>query len=388
MRKKLRISVVGINGIPARHGGFETCVDNVATRHSSAGLQVTVYCRSRNVTFDDKYYCGIKLVKLQSIGHKSLETISHTFLSLLHMLFQRKDIIHVYGVGNSIFIPFLKILGQKVVTSVDSLDWEREKWGKFAKWFLFNSAKIAVTFSDAVIVDSKSVQEYYKRVFKTETVYIPYGADMGRNADEGVLKKYGLTKDNYILFVGRLIPEKGVHRLIDSYVKLNTKKELVIIGGDWFTTEYIETLKQKAAGSNVRFLGFVYGDECRAVYSGAYLYVQPSEVDGTSPALLTAMGTGNCVVVNSIKENLETVGEAGLNYECNSADSLRERLQYLLDNKLIVDEYRQKALDRIKTVYSWDRVADSIAAVYEDILSGKKPRIDIYENPTSIDSVP
>ncbi|RMF93255.1 MAG: glycosyltransferase [Candidatus Schekmanbacteria bacterium] len=379
MKEKLKIYITGINGIPARHGGFETCVDNVAIRHAEKGLDVVVYCRRRNIKLKDKYYKGVRLVKLPSLGHKSLETLSHTFLSVIHMFFRRKDIVHIYGVGNAIFILFLKLIGTKVVVSADSFDWERDKWGKFAKWFLFNSAKLATKISDAIIVDSKSVQKYYREKFNVETVYIPYGADIGRKADKKVLEKYGLKENDYILFVGRLIPEKGVHNLIEAFVKLKTSKKLAIIGGDWFTTDYIKLLKEKAKNSNVSFLGFVYGDECRAIYSGAYLYVQPSLVDGTSPALLTAMGTGNCVLVNSIPENLETIGNAGLSYEKNDVDSLRNKLSELLENEELVKEYRRKSLERIRKVYSWDRVADSIIEVYKDTLSGKKIRTDVYE---------
>lgn len=380
MKKPLKVFVTGINGIPARHGGFETCVDNVATRQAINGLDVTVYCRKRNVTLEDKYYKGVRLVKLSSLGHKSLETLSHTFLSVLHMIFRRKDIVHLYGVGNAIFILILKLIGARVVVSADSFDWERDKWGKFAKWFLFNSAKLSTKLADAIIVDSKSVQKYYKEKFKTGTVYIPYGADLGRKTDKKILAKYGLDEDGYILFVGRLIPEKGVHNLIDAFLSLKTKKKLAIIGGDWFTTDYIKLLQDKAKGANISFLGFVYGDECKAIYSGAYLYVQPSQVDGTSPALLTAMGTGNCVIVNAIKENLETIGEAGFNYKENEIDSLKEQLRKLLENGNLVNEYREKSIKRIETVYSWDRVSEAITDLYKDIIAGKSLRTDIYEN--------
>ena len=223
MKKTFRVYVTGINGIPARHGGFETCVDNVAIRHVKSGLAVTVYCRKRNVKLEDKYYKGVRLIKLPSLGNKSLETLSHTFLSVIHMLFRRKDIVHVYGVGNAVFILILKLVGARVIVSADSFDWERDKWGKFAKWFLFNSAKLSTKLSDAIIVDSKSVQEYYREKLKTETVYIPYGADLGRKTDKKTLAKYGLDEENYILFVGRLIPEKGVHNLIDAFLFSNSQ---------------------------------------------------------------------------------------------------------------------------------------------------------------------
>ncbi len=384
MKNSIRVYVTGINGIPARHGGFETCVDNVAVRHAKKGLKVTVYCRKRNVKLKDDYYEGVKLIKLSSLGHKSLETLSHTFLSILHMLFRRKEIVHLYGVGNAVFLLILKLFGNRVVVSADSFDWERDKWGKFAKWFLFNSAKLSTKLSDAIIVDSKSVQKYYREKFGKETVYIPYGAQVERKTNKDILTKYGLKEDNYILFVGRLIPEKGVHNLIEAFRNLDTDKKLAIIGGDWFTTDYIKSLEERAKGANISFLGFVYDEECRAIYSGAYLYVQPSLIDGTSPALLTAMGTGNCVLVNAIDENLETVGDGGLNFKRNDVVSLTEELKKLVNDENLVKEYRKKSLKRVQEVYSWDKVAEAISDLYEDILEGKEVRTDVYEKKIEI----
>ena len=375
----MKIFVIGINGIPARHGGFETCVDNTSVRLAASGHELTVYCRRRNIKLKEKFYKRVRLIKLPSIGTKHFETISHSFLSIINILFKKCDVIHIYGVGSSIFTPFLKMLGKKIVVSVDALDWERKKWGKLASWYLRNSAMFAVKYADEIIVDSKVVQRFYKEKLKRDTVYIPYGAIAGRKCDEKVIEKFTLKKDNYLLFVGRLIPEKGVHYLINAYKGLDTELELVIIGGDWFSNSYTDSLKDMAIGSKVKFLGFVYGEDYNNICSGAYLYIQPSEVDGTSPALVAAMGFGNCIIANGIPENLETIGEAGFSYRKNDVEDLREKLKYLIANPEEVNEYRKKAENRVRNYYDWDRVSKAIEEVYEGVIKGKKAIPDLYE---------
>jgi len=375
----MKISIIGINGIPAQHGGFETCVDNTSTRLAAKGHELTVYCKRRNIKLKDKFYKGVRVIKLPSIGNKHLETLSHSFLSVIHLLFKKWDIIHIYGIGSSIFAPFLKMLGKRIVVSVDALDWERKKWGKVARWYLKKSAYFAIKYSDEMIVDSKIIQKFYKDNFARDAVYIPYGALVGRKCDEKVLKKFSLINDKYLLFVGRLIPEKGVHHLINAYKKLDTELDLVIVGGDWFATDYIEHLKDLASGTKIRFLGFVYGEDYNNICSGAYVYIQPSEVDGTSPSLLASMGFGNCVIVNGIPENLETIGDAGLSYKNNNVEDLKEKIKYLILNPEKVNEYRKKAEDRIRHYYDWDRVSKTLEEVYRKIINGEKVVPDLYE---------
>ena len=189
----MKISIIGIRGIPAQHGGFETCVEHTSTWLVAKGHQMTVYC-NRNLKFREKFYKGVRLIKLPSIGSKHLDTISHTFFSAIHLLFKKLDIIHIYGVGSAIFSPFLKMLGKKIVVSADGFDWERKKWGRFARWYLRKSAFFAMKYADEIIVDSKVVQRFYKEKFNKDTVYIPYGAIVGRICDEKALEKFGLKK--------------------------------------------------------------------------------------------------------------------------------------------------------------------------------------------------
>ncbi len=363
--KKEKIAIVGTRGIPANYGGFETCVDEVSRRLVSMGDDVTVYCRRNNVGSSGDSYGGVKLRRLPSVHSKNLDTISHTFLSVVDALPRGFSLFHIFGLGNSLFSLILKLFGKRVVISVDGLEWKRKKWGRFAKLWFRVSEYIAVKFADEIVADSKVIQSYYSEQLGRSTVYIPYGAYTEKLESWDYLKTAGLERDDYILFVGRLIPEKGIHYLIDAFKGVRTGKKLVIVGDDPFNTDYARRLKENA-DDRIRFLGYVYGKSYVELCSHAYIYVQPSELEGTSPALLAGMGFGNCVVVNGIPENLETAGDAGISYPVNDVDSLREVLQRLLGDDGEVRRYRERAVERVESHYNWDR----IAGVYHDLYNG------------------
>lgn len=353
---RLKIAIIGTRGIPARYGGFETCVEEVSTRLVERGHKVTVYCRKGNTHYKEEYYKGVRLVILPSVKVKSMDTISHSGLSAFHLMFFRWDIVHIYGLGNAIYIILLKLLGLKTVISVDGLEWNRKKWGALARFWFRLSEFIVKRFADHVIADSNVIRKYYKERHNLESAYIPYGAYVNVNGKCELIKENNLDKRDYILFVGRLIPEKGVHYLIRAFEDVETDKKLVIVGDDPYNRRYIESLKQ-IDDNRVMFLGYVYGNKYVELCKNAYLFVQPSELEGTSPALLAAMGYGCCVLVNGIDENIETIGDAGLTYEKNDVRDLTLKLQYLLDNPEVVEEYRLRAVQRIKTHYNWDTIA-------------------------------
>lgn len=367
----MRIAILGIRGIPAKYGGFETNVEEVSERLVKKGFEVTVYCRKHNVRIKEKVYKGINLVKLPSINNKYLDTISHTFLSVSHALFKKYDIIHLFGVGNSVFLLPLRFFGKKVIISVDGLDWRRKKWNKLASFIFSLSPFFAVHLARKVIVDSQEVGKYYLSKYKKPTDYIPYGAYIEKDEDADALKKYHLERNRYLLFVGRLEPEKGVHYLIKAYERLKTDLKLVIIGDNLYNRDYVESLK-RTKNSNINFLGFIYGEHYKQLCSHAYLYIQPSDLEGTSPALLAAMGFGNCVLVSDIPENIETIGQAGLSFKSGSIDDLSKKMEYLLNNEKIVREYKQRASERVKNVYNWDKIADRHEEIYYSLLKGSK----------------
>ena len=361
--KKKKVAIIGIRGIPANYGGFETCAEETAVRLAKT-FQVYVFCRKHISNYKDHLYKKVHLLKLPSIKCKSLDTISHTFICSLYLLFKPDiRIIHLYNTGNAVFIPLLRLFRKKVIVSVDGLEWKRLKWGCLARKHYRVSESICAKFANRIIADSRVIQKYYLDKFGVSAEYIPYGADINNDVDISILEKYKIKPREYLLFVGRLVPEKGVHNLIWAYNQLAHDKPLVIIGNDPVYRDYIRDLKNMAC-RNVLFLGFKYGKEYRTLNKYPYLYVTASRLEGTSPALVTAMGAGNCVLVNGIPENMETVGEAGFFSQENNDEDLRIKLQMLLDTPQLVEEYRQKAAQHVQSVYNWDVIANQ----YSDLM--------------------
>src|SRR3989338_675329 len=352
----MNIAFTGIMGIPACYSGFETFVEKFAEGLVRDGYLVTVYNR-QYINYKGEGYNGIRIIILPTIKMKHLDTIFHTFLSVIHCLFCRYDIVYVCGVGNSplIFIP--RLVGSKVIINVDGLDWSREKWSPFAKLYLKVCEVWAIIFANVVITDSRFVQSYYRNTYSKETVYISYGAQIrtrGNAYEIDILKKFGLEKDKYILFISRLVPENGAHILIEAYNMLRTDLKLVIAGNATYSDRYIESLKS-AKSLPMIFTGFVFGQEYNQLMRNAYIFVLPSMVSGTRVVLLEAMAFSNCVLVNNCESNMEVVGDAGYSYNGQYGTvALRDGLQYLIDNPDIVISYRQKAVERIKKFYSLD----------------------------------
>jgi glycosyltransferase involved in cell wall biosynthesis len=357
----MKIAIVGTKEIPARHGGFETCVQEVSTRLVERGHQVVLYYRSSRDA--GKTYRGVRMVRVPELENKYLATLLSSFLSVISAAFKQVDVVHIYGVGNSVLVPLLRAVSKKTVISVDALDWKRSKWNRFASWYLRAAERMAALFANRIIVDNMVVCQYYRDKFQVRTDYVPYGAEVCQPEETNALRKFGLEREGYLLFVGRLKPEKGVHLLIQAFEGLRTDKTLAIVGDDPFSKEYIRSLKS-TKNPKVKFLGYVYGDEYIQLCCNAYVYVTASEVEGTSPALLAAMGYGNCVVVNAIPENLETIGDAGISFRKNDVADLRAKLQELLDHPELVQQYREKARCRVAEHYNWDVVTDQLEALY------------------------
>ena len=367
----MRIAMLGGRGVPAHYSGSETCVEEVGARLAQRGHEVVVYCRRHNSQTDAKTYKGMRRVVLPSLNTKHFDTPSHTLIALLHNFATRPaDVLHFHGVGNSLFLPWLKVMPGKTVVTVDGPDWERPKWGRLARRVLKTSARLAIGLADAIITDSLVSQRYCRDHFGKKTEYIPYGAHVIEVEACDALAAYGLDRRGYILFVGRLVPDKGVHLLIEAFEGLQADLNLVIVGDSPIFPDYVRRLKS-TRDPRVKFLGFVFGEPYRQLCAHAYAYAQPSLVEGTSPALLAAMGAGNCVVVNSIPENLETIGDAGLAYARNDPVDLRRVLRALIDDPGMVDCYRARAQQRVNDVDNWDTIALNHERLYQALLAGK-----------------
>jgi glycosyltransferase involved in cell wall biosynthesis len=366
----MRIGMLGTRGVPASYSGFETCVEELGSRLVERGHEVTVYCRSHHIKLTDKYYRGMRLVRLPTIQNKHLDTIVHSFLSSLHASFHDLDVALFFIAGNSLvsFIP--RLAGQKVVLNVDGLDWKREKWNSLAKRYLRFAEYLATILPHEIVTDSSVVEKYYEDRYGRPSTCIAYGGDIEPSPPGKHLELYGLEKGKYVLFVGRLVPENCPHHLVEAFQALSTDPgfKCVVVGDAPYAERYIASLKD-VDNPNIIFTGYLFGEGYRELASNAGLFVETSEVGGTHPALLEAMALGNCVLVNDTAENLETIGEAGFSYQGERGpESLREVLERLLNSPQLVEEYRQKARSRVRKLYSWDRITDDYEQLFERLL--------------------
>lgn len=363
----MKIAITGIRGIPANYGGFETCAEETAIRFAREH-DVTVYCRKHNTDLNQQVFKGVRLARHGSINTKHFDTISHTFLSAIKIAADRDiQIVHLYNAVNSIFIPLLKAAGKKVIVSVDGIEWKRQKWGPLAKLAHKLSERICGIAADSIIADSRVVQDYYRERLGITTEYIPYGAQIDPEIGPEKLEIFGLTERGYLLFVGRLVPEKGVHNLLAAYKKAEIDLPLVIVGDDSNNVEYKKSLRE-SAGGKVLFPGYVYGDDYQVLNKYSYAYVSASMLEGTSPALVSAMGAGNCVLVNGIDENLATIGDAGISFNKNDYDDLAAKLKLIARNPDLVEQYRRKALEHVAANFDWDSVSNQYLSLFRRLI--------------------
>jgi glycosyltransferase involved in cell wall biosynthesis len=376
MPSKLKIAMIGIKAIPARDGGFETAVDEMSRRMVACGHEVVVYNRSGMSELSGTDYQGVHLVTLPTIKSKNLSTIVHAFLCSMHVAFHRADVVHYFITGTTLFASIPRVLGMKTVCSVDGTDWQRGKWGKFARWYLKISESLAVRFSNALVSDSRDVQRYYRETYNAESSLITYGIrDIPVNGREW-LDRFGLEPREYVLFVGRLVPENNIHHLIHAFEQTDTEKKLVIVGSDPWEKEYVHSLKS-TKDVRVIFTGGVYGQGYAQLQKNAYLFVLPDEVGGTHPALVEAMGFGNCVLVNDTASNMEVIGAEGFTYKGKEeGQDLSRQLQMLLNDPTLVAEFRIKAEERARTNYNWEAVVRDHLALYSQVLG--VPEIQLY----------
>ena len=367
----MRVAMIGIKAIPARFGGFETAVDEISRGLVRLGYNVRVYNRSGMSFISDSSYEGVDLVTLPTVKSKNLSTIVHVFLCTCHVLTHRVDVVHYFTTGATLFAPLLRLLGIKVVCSVDGTDWQRAKWGRFARWYLRFSEKWATLFCHALISDSTEVQNYYQLNFGATSSCIVYGMREHISRQRDVLDRFGLSERDYVLFVGRLVPENNVHLLIRAFEGTVTNRKLIIVGDDPWEKDYIRSLKSTRDG-RVVFTGGVYGEGYAQLQQNAYIFVLPDEVGGTHPALVEAMGYGNCVLVNDTPSNQEVIGDSGIAYRGADAEAdLQRKMQQLLDAPNLVEQYRIRGRQRAQTCYRWEDVVQRHASVYQQIARGR-----------------
>ena len=372
--KKMKIAMIGQKRIPSREGGVEVVVTELSTRLSSMGYYVEAYNRSgyhvSGKEFDDgrgRLYKGIRIITVPTFKNGKLNAIVYTVLGTFRALFGHYDVIHYHAEGPCIMLWLPKLFGVRVVATIHGLDWQRAKWGNFASYVLKAGEKVAARCADEVIVLSRNVQDYFKDVYQRETHYIPNGVIRPEKKEvQEIGKKYGLKKDGYILFVARLVPEKGLHYLIEAFRKIHTDKKLVIAGGSSHSFEYMEKVKKMTAkDKRILMTDFVQGRVLEELYSNAYIFVLPSDIEGMAISLLEAMSYGNCCLVSDIRENLEVVETKAVTFVKSDAEDLKNKLKELLNNPEIVDKYKNESSSFICEKYNWNDVLEQTLALYQ-----------------------
>lgn len=365
----MRIAILGTRGIPASYGGFETFAEHLSTRLVARGHDVTVYGRAHYVSPRQLEYHGVKLEVLPTIRHKYFDTVVHSFLSAVHAVSKRFDAALICNAANAPFAPILRLTGTPVAINVDGLEHKRKKWGWLGKRYYLAAERLATILPNVMVTDAQVIQDYYLARYNAKSEMITYGSEVERRPDRAAVRRWRAEPNRYVLYVSRLEPENNARLVIEAFKKVRTAYRLLIVGDAPYAHDYITDLKERARGDKrIIFTGFVFGQDYRALQQNAYCYVHATEVGGTHPALLEAMGYGNCVLTLATPENIEAVGDAGIPY----ADEfdLAEKLQRVLRDGSLVQSYRNRAQIRVQRYYDWDRVVDQYERLFAE-MAGK-----------------
>ena len=359
----MRIAILGTRGVPASYGGFETFAEHLSTRLVARGHEVTVYCRAHYVSPRQLEYHGVRLKVLPTIRHKYFDTVVHTFLSAIHAVSGRFDAALICNCANAPFSPILRLTGTPVAINVDGLEHKRKKWGWLGRRYYRFAEYLSTLLPNEMVTDAHVIQDYYLTRHNTPSTMIAYGSEVERRLDRDAVRKWRVEPNRYVLYVSRLEPENNAHLVIEAFKKVRTAYRLLIVGDAPYAEHYINSLRARARGDKrIIFTGFVFGQDYRALQQNAYCYVHATEVGGTHPALLEAMGYGNCVLTLAAPENVEVVGEAGVPY-IDEFD-LAEKLQRVLRDGSLVQAYRNRAQQRVQSRYDWDTVVDQYEQLF------------------------
>lgn len=382
----MKIAMIGQKGIPSRAGGVEIHVEELAAELVNMGAVVDVYCRRHYCKNRVKFHRGIRLYYIPSISTKHLDAIVYTFLATLIALFKGYDVFHYHACGPSILCWIPRLFGKKVVCTTHGMDWKRDKWGAIGKDFLKMGEQVIAKCADEVIVLNDPMKDYFQETYQRETNVIPNGVGKPEILEaELIREKWGLQKNSYVLFLGRLVPEKGIHYLIEAWKKLDTERTLVIAGGSSHSDDYVERLAAMSIDQdNIIMTGFVTGKVLEELFSNAAIYVLPSDVEGLPISLLEAMSYRRCCLVSDIRENTTTGQGYVFDFKRGDVTDLSEKLAYILG---LSQEERDKkgaaARRYVNDTYRWEMVAHKTLKVYEKVCSTfVKQSRQVYERGT------
>ncbi len=369
----MRIAMIGHKRFGSREGGVEVVVTELAKRMAALGHEVTCYDRSGSdvMTGDatetrERIIDGVRVVPVKTIDKKGLAAASASYYATKAAIADKPDVIHFHAEGPCVCLPMARRAGIRTAATIHGLDWQRAKWGRLGSAYIKHGEKAAAESADEIIVLSHSAQDYFEQTYNRSTVFIPNGMNPKeyRPADE-IEKRWGLKKNSYILFLGRLVPEKRPELLIEAFKRLDTDKRLVIAGGASDTSEYEKQLRDMAEGDKrILFTGFVTGNTLAELYSNAYCYVLPSDVEGMPMSLLEAMAYGRCCVTSDIPECADVLAGNGLTFEKGNADALETVLENILEAPERVKLLGKAAREHVTRSYDWDIVAQQTLGIY------------------------
>jgi len=373
-KESLNVAMFGHKRIPSREGGVEVVVEELAVRMVNQGHHVVCYNRKGHHVSGEEYdkqklteYRGVKIKSVPTIDKGGLAAVSSSFFAALKTAFSKADVVHIHAEGPAAFCWIPKLFRKRVIVTVHGIDWQREKWGKgFASKYIKSGEKKAVRYADEIIVLSKGVQTYFLDTYNRQTEFIPNGVNIPRiRPAEKIREQFGLEKDSYILFLGRIVPEKGIAKLIDAFKQIKTDKKLVIAGGISDTEKFGEEMKELAKDDErIIFTGFVEGRMKHELYSNAYIYTLPSDLEGMPLSLLEAMSYGNCCLVSSIPECADVVQDKGVIFKKSDVEDLKKQLSDLICHSEKVSLLKKQAADFVCERYNWDEVVKQTIELY------------------------
>ena len=359
-KPSLRIALLGSRGIPARYGGYETLMEEISVRLAEMGHEVTVYCRSHYTRRDEKEHRGVRLVVLPTVRTKHLDTPVHTLLSCLHACLhtwrRRYDAALLVNSANALFLPLLGLGRVPSALHVDGIEKRRAKWGVLGRTVYALSERLACLLPDAMVTDAQTIYDHYLERYGADSWLITYGVEPYPPRERGVLKRLGLSERGYFLYVSRFEPENNPHRVAEAYRRVGGELPLVMVGNAPYAEGFIARLREQA-DPRILFPGAIYGDGYRELMSSALAYVQATEVGGTHPALVEALGYGNCVVVNDVPENVEVAGPDALTFRAEDPSTLAAVLEEVRLDPEAARRRGQLLARRAAELYSWDAVS-------------------------------
>ncbi len=369
-KKSLRIAAFGFRFIPPREGtgGGSKFAMELYSRLVGKGHDVVAYNKVYpGMKPGPAEFAGIKLINIKTTLKSGFDTLLHSFKATFHIIAHNTaDVVHIHNGGNSIWSLPLRLFGKKVIICQDGVDWKRDKWPWYGKLFLYLSTVITAYFPNQVILDNIFVKEMFEKKFNKEYEFIPYGSEIKETKpNTEILDKLGLEPGGYFLFVGNFIPDKGIHYLIPAFEQVKTDKKLVVVGKSLNSSQYEADLRS-TKDPRVIFPGYVYGDDTVNLMRNAYEYIQPSDIEGLSPVILSVMGLKTPLICSDIKENLYIVNDTALTFEKSSIESLVEALNYALDNPSEIEKLALDACKRVTEEFSWDKVTDDHIRVFSE----------------------